>query len=82
MNATTAASAGGSSSGTLPNNFPISIGLFISQGFELSAVVLHHLHGHYEPLQYGMGDQPIHIAVTPTLFSEIFTFLLHDGQVA
>ena len=61
--------------GTFPNNFPISIGLFISQEIELSAVVLHHLHGHYEPLQYGMGYQPFHIAVTPTLYSGIFTFL-------
>jgi hypothetical protein len=71
MNATMAASAGGSSSGTLP----ILIGLFISQEIESSTIVLHHLHGHYEPLQYGMGDQPFHIAVTPTLFSRIFTFL-------
>jgi hypothetical protein len=68
--------------GTFPNNFPISIGLFISQEIELSAVVLHHLHGHYEPLQYGMGYQPFHIAVTPNLFSGIFMFLLHEGQVA
>jgi hypothetical protein len=61
--------------GIIPSNFRVWIGLFISQEIELSAVVLHHLHGHYEPLQYGMGYQPFHIAVTPTLFSGIFTFL-------
>jgi hypothetical protein len=36
---------------TIPSNFRVWIGLFISQEIELSAVVLHHLHGHYEPLQ-------------------------------
>jgi hypothetical protein len=41
---------------TIPGNFRVWIALFISQEIELSAVVLHHLHGHYEPLQYGMGD--------------------------
>lgn len=61
--------------GIIPSNFRVWIALFISQEIELSAVVLHHLHGHYEPLQYGMGYQPFHIAVTPTLFSGIFTYL-------
>jgi hypothetical protein len=78
MTATMAAFAGGSSSGTLP----ISIGLFISKEIESSTIVLHHLHGHYEPLQYGMGYQPFHIAVTPILFSKILTFFRHEGQVA
>jgi hypothetical protein len=58
-----------------PNTFPILTGLFISQEIELSAVVLHHLHGHYEPLQYGMGYQPFHIAVTPIYFLDLYVSL-------
>jgi hypothetical protein len=74
MNATMTTSAVAVALRTFPNKFPISIGLFISQEIELLAVVLHHLHGHYEPLQYDMGCQAFHIAVTPIYFLESLRF--------